>query len=290
MTFSIVACDLEAGDLGIAVASKFLAVGAVVPWARAGVGAIATQSWANTSYGPRGLDLLASGLSPKEALDTLLAEDEGRATRQVGIIGADGSPAVTYTGEKCFSWAGGTSGTNYACQGNILVGEETVQAMARTFEQSTGSLAERLLGALVAGQNAGGDSRGQQGAALLVVRQNAGYGGFNDRMIDLRVDDHLQPIQELQRLLLLHTLYFSSPDPQDILPIDQALATELQTLLTASGDYQGVVTGAYEEQTQRAFRAFTGRENLEERWFEDALVDRVVLRFLREKFADEPHE
>ncbi|HEX7737553.1 MAG TPA: DUF1028 domain-containing protein [Ktedonobacteraceae bacterium] len=290
MTFSIVACDLEAGELGVAVASKFLAVGAVVPWARAGVGAIATQSWANTSYGPRGLDLLASGLSPKEALETLLGEDEGRATRQVGIVGVDGSPAVTYTGDQCFSWAGGTSGTTYACQGNILVGEETVQAMARTFEQSTGSLAQRLLGALAAGQNAGGDSRGQQSAALLVVRQNAGYGGFNDRMIDLRVDDHLQPIQELQHLLLLHTLSFSSPDPQDILPIDQVLATELQIMLTASGDYQGVATGAYDEQTQRAFRAFTGRENLEERWFEDARVDRVVLRFLREKFADEPHE
>lgn len=223
---------------------------------------------------------MASGLSPAEVLDRLLGEDEGRATRQVGIVGNAGAP-VSYTGTECFSWAGGTGGADYACQGNILVGEETVLAMARTFEQATGSLAERLLAALLAGQNAGGDSRGQQSAALLVVRANGGYSGFNDRMIDLRVDDHLQPIQELQHLFLLHRLYFSAPVPEDTLPIDPPLATELQTLLTASGDYQGEVSSAYDEPTRRALRAFTGRENLEERWFEDARIDRVLLQFLR---------
>lgn len=286
MTFSLVARDPRTGDLGIAVQSKFLAVGMVVPWARAGVGAIATQSWANTSYGPRGLELLASGLSANAALDQLLMEDEGRATRQVGMIGPSGPP-VTFTGEKCFDWAGGKTGEDYACQGNILVGEETVLAMARTFEQTEGPLGRRLLVALAAGQQAGGDRRGQQSAALLVVRQNGGYGGFNDRMIDLRVDDHAQPIQELQRLLALHDLYLSAPDPQNILTIDQPLASELQRLLTLSGDYHGPVSGEYDEPTRLAFRAFSGRENLEERWFEDARLDRVVLDFLRRKVQDQ---
>lgn len=283
MTFSLVARDPRTGDLGIAVQSKFLAVGAVVPWARAGVGAIATQSWANTGYGTRGLELLASGLSASAALEQLLVSDEGRMLRQVGMVGVAGPP-VTYTGDKCFSWAGGKTGADYACQGNILVGEETVLAMAHTFEQTPGPLARRLLAALAAGQAAGGDSRGQQSAALLVVRENGGYGGFTDRMIDLRVDDHPQPIQELQRLLQLHELYLSPSDPNNILTIDRPLASELQRLLILSGDYQGRVNGKYDEPTRQAFRAFTGRENLEERWFEDARLDRVVLDFLRQKF------
>jgi uncharacterized Ntn-hydrolase superfamily protein len=283
MTYSIVARDPHTGDLGIAVQSKFLAVGAVVPWDRAVIVAFATQAWAITSYGPRGLELLAGGLSANAALDQLLAEDEGRATRQVGVIAVDGPP-VTYTGNVCYPWAGGIIGEDYACQGNILVSEETVLAMARTFEQSIGPLSKRLLAALAAGQTAGGDSRGQQSAALLVVRQSGGYSGFNDRMIDLRVDDHQQPIQELQHLLGLHELYLSPPDPQNILEIDQAIASELQTLLTISGDYHGKVNGEYDEPTRQAFRAFTGRENLEERWFEDARLDRVVLEFLRQKF------
>lgn len=282
MTFSIVARDPQAGELGIAVQSKFLAVGAVVPWARAGVGAIATQSWANTSYGPHGLELLASGLSAAETLEQLLKDDEGRASRQVGIVPVRGEPA-TYTGKDCFPWAGGHVGEDYACQGNILVGEDTVLAMGRTFEQTTGHLCDRLLTALAAGQTAGGDSRGQQSAALLVVRAGGGYSGFNDRFIDLRVDDHPQPIQELQRILQLHKLYLSPPDPHDILTIDQPIARELQELLTTTGDYQGPISGSYDDVTRDAFRQFTGRENLEERWFEDARIDRVVLDFLRQK-------
>lgn len=282
MTYSIVARDTRAGELGIAVQSKFLAVGAVVPWAKAGVGAIATQSWANTSYGPRGLELLAGGLPASETLAQLIAEDDGRASRQVGIVGIEGAP-VTYTGDECFPWAGGRVGEDYACQGNILVDEQTVLALARTFETTEGSLAERLLAALAAGQAAGGDSRGQQSAALLVVRANEGYGGFNDRMIDLRVDDHPQPIQELKRLYLLHQLYFSRPDPQQSLPIDQALASELQRLLERSGDYHEAVNGTYDEPTRQALRAWIGRENLEERWYEDARIDPVVWDYLRRK-------
>jgi uncharacterized Ntn-hydrolase superfamily protein len=282
MTFSIVARDPQTGELGIAVQSKFLAVGAVVPWARAGVGAIATQSWANTSYGPRGLELLAQGLSAAETLAQLIAEDEERAQRQVGIVAVSGAPA-TYTGERCYPWAGGRVGEHYACQGNILVSEATVNAMAQTFEQTPGLLCDRLLAALAAGQAAGGDSRGQQSAALLVVREKGGYGGFNDRFIDLRVDDHPQPIEELARLLQLHKMYLFPPDPADILTIDSSLASELQELLTISGDYRGPHNGSYDEATHAAFLSFCGRENLEERLLEQGRIDRVVLEFMRQK-------
>jgi uncharacterized Ntn-hydrolase superfamily protein len=282
MTFSIVARDSQTGELGIAVQSKFLAVGAVVPWARAGVGAIATQAWCNTSYGPQGLDLLSQGLSATEVIARLTGDDAGRANRQVGIIGISSIPA-TFTGDACYSWAGGHIGQDYACQGNILVGEETVLAMGRTFEQTSGKLWDRLLAALAAGQVAGGDSRGQESAALLVVREKGGYGGFNDRFIDLRVDDHPAPIDELRRILQLHKLYLFPPDPADILSIDQTLARELQKLLAASGDYRGSIDGAYDDVTRDALRKFSGRENLEERWFEDARMDRVVLDFMRDK-------
>ncbi len=284
MTFSVVARDPQTGELGIAVQSKFLAVGAVVPWARAGVGAIATQSWANTSYGSRGLQLLAEGLSASETLTQLTSNDEGRANRQVGIVALTGAP-VTYTGDQCYPWAGGRVGEHYACQGNILVGQETVQAMADMFEQTSGYLCDRLVAALAAGQAAGGDSRGQQSAALLVVHEGGGYGGFNDRFIDLRVDDHPQPIAELRRILALHKLYLFPPNPNDILPINETIARELQTLLTTTGDYAGTINGTYDDITRTAFRSFVGRENLEERWFEDARIDRVVLDYLQQKFT-----
>ena len=281
MTFSIVARDPQKAELGIAVQSKFLGVGAVVPWAKAGVGAIATQSWANTSYGPHGLDLLEKGLSASEVLAELISNDQNRAQRQVGIIGVTGTPA-TYTGDECFPWAGGYVGEHFTCQGNILVAEDTVLAMARTFEEMSGLLCDRLIAALAAGQEAGGDSRGQQSAALLVVKEKGGYEGFNDRFIDLRVDDHSQPIDELQRILLLHKLYLFPTDPADILVIDQKLAVELQESLIRSGDFQGNITGTYDENTRDAFRKFSGRENLEERWFEDARIDRIVLEFMRQ--------
>ncbi len=202
-TFSVVGYDPETGALGIAVQSKFFAVGSVVPWAEAGVGAIATQSWANTTYGPKGLKLLKSGLSAEQVLQRLIADDPGRATRQVGIVDAKGNVA-NYTGDECNAWAGAVSGEHYTAQGNILAGEAVVKAMGKAYEETEGELADKLMAALFAGQEAGGDTRGQQSAALLVVQENRGYGGFNDRYIDLRVDDAEQPIEELQRLLEIH--------------------------------------------------------------------------------------
>ena len=202
-TFSIVGYDTETGALGIGVQSKFFAVGSVVPWAAAGVGAIATQSWANTTFGPNGLKLLKSGLSAEQALERLIAADPGRATRQVGIVDAKGNVA-NYTGDACNAWAGAVSGKHYTAQGNILAGEEVVKAMGKAFEETEGELADRLMAALFAGQAAGGDTRGQQSAALLVVQEGSGYGGFNDRYIDLRVDDAEKPIEALQRLLEIH--------------------------------------------------------------------------------------
>lgn len=200
-TFSIVAADPETGEVGIAVASKFFAVGSVVPWARAGVGAVATQSYANTTFGPRGLELLERGLEPGEALDVMLRADDDRTRRQAGIVSAAGKSA-TFSGEGCIDWAGGRSGPGYAVQGNILTGEKVVAEMEKAFlESEDKSLSERLYRALVAGDAAGGDSRGRQSAALLVVREGGGYGGFNDRAVDIRVDDHEQPIRELGRLL-----------------------------------------------------------------------------------------
>ncbi len=204
-TFSIVAYDPKTGDLGIAVESKFFSVGSVVPWAEAGVGAVATQSFANTTYGPSGLAMLKLGMTAQQVLDALVANDPGRSRRQVGVVDVLGN-AATYTGPECLQWAGGVMGKDkngwpYAAQGNILAGPEVVQAMARTFESSEGELADKLVAALAAGQAAGGDARGQQSAALLVVRPKGGYAGFNDRYIDLHVEDSPRPIDELQRLL-----------------------------------------------------------------------------------------
>jgi uncharacterized Ntn-hydrolase superfamily protein len=202
-TFSIVAADPDAGEVGVAVASRFFAVGSVVPWARAGAGAVATQSNANTTYGPRGLDLLERGLRPQEALDVLLRSDAGRDGRQVGVVATDGRSA-TYTGTECTAWAGGRSGPGYAVQGNILAGEAVVIALERGFLETKGQpLAERLLAALVAGDAAGGDRRGHQSAALLVARDRGGYNGFTDRAVDVRVDDHPDPISEIARLTRL---------------------------------------------------------------------------------------
>lgn len=283
-TFSIVARDPSNGDLGIAVASKFLAVGSVVPWARADAGAIATQALANISYGPDGLNLLAEGMSAPDALNQLLAADNERDHRQVGIVDREGR-AAAHTGPACMPWAGHVVGDGFCCQGNILTGEAVVTSMAEAFRTYSGSgeLAERLLAALLAGQTAGGDRRGRQGAALYVARAGGAYGGVLDRYIDLRVDDHPDPIVELGRLLQLHRFYLTRPGANDLLPIDPPIATELQNALRDLGYYSGPTTGAYDQFTREALFAYGGVENLEERLVEDARIDRQVLEFIRRK-------
>lgn len=283
-TFSIVARDPANGDLGVVVQSKFLAVGSVVPWAQAGVGAIATQALANTTYGSAGLHLMAVGWTAPEALKQLLAADHDANQRQVSLVDASGR-AAAYTGPACHKWAGHIIGEGYACAGNILVGEDTVEAMARTFEATQGSLAERLVTALAAGQAAGGDSRGQQSAAVLVVRTGGGYGGRNDRFIDLRVDDHVEPIAELRRLLDLHRLYLAKSAPNELIPLSEDITRELQTILQKAGHYQGEISGSYDEVTRTALWDLYGIENLEERWH-NTLIDLVALEFLRERFGE----
>jgi uncharacterized Ntn-hydrolase superfamily protein len=284
-TFSIVACDLNEQAWGVAVASKFLAVGAVVPFAQAGVGAVATQSFANTTYGPNGLALMARGLSAQATLDRLTADDEGRATRQAGCVDALGRSA-TFTGAECFAWAGGIAGPGYACQGNILVSRATVEAMAETFEKTAGELSDRLLAALTAGEKAGGDSRGRQSAALVVARPQGGYAGFNDRYLDLRVDDDPRPIRRLAGLVKLHHLYFGKSAAAERIPIRGKVAQELQTIMTRLGHYAGPAHGRYDKPTRTALRAFTGKENLEDRTFiEEGLIDPPALDYIREQFG-----
>jgi len=277
-TFSIAAFDPETDSLGVAVQSKFLAVGAVVPWARAGVGAVATQAMANFNYGPRGLQLMAEGRTAEETVEALTSADEDRDHRQLGVVDARGR-AATYTGSGCFDWAGGVTGEHYAAQGNILVGRETVEAMAKTYEETGGEFAARLLAALGAGQEAGGDSRGRQSAALLVVREGGGYGGDNDRVIDLRVDDHPGPIEELARLRDLHALYFGETGPEDVIAVDGDARKEVVDALLRTGYIRE--RDADDEALLDALSAFIRTENFEEREQARGHVDRAVLEFMR---------
>ena len=268
-TYSLCACDLEAGQWGVATESKFLAVGSVVPWAEPQAGAIATQSYANPRYGPDGLALLRQGLPAAEVVERLTAADEGRDQRQLGIVDARGG-AATFTGPGCHAWAGGRTGAGYAAQGNILVSAATVDALAETFEATSGRpLAERLLAALAAGQAAGGDRRGQQSAALLVVERDGGYAGLSDVLVDLRVDDHERPVEELRRLYELHRGLFGRTPRSDWVPVDDELRRELAERLSRLG--------------YARLEDWAGVENLEERVDGDDAVDPVVLAELRRK-------
>jgi uncharacterized Ntn-hydrolase superfamily protein len=267
-TYSICACDLDAGQWGVATQSKFLAVGSVVPWAEAHVGAIATQSYANPRYGPDGLALLREGLSAAEVVDRLTTADEGRAQRQLGIVDSLGR-AATFTGEECHEWAGGRVGTGYAAQGNILVSATTVDALAETFEATAGaSLAERLLDSLASAQEAGGDRRGQQSAALLVVERDGGYAGLSDVLVDLRIDDHEHPVAELRRVFGLHQALFGTTPRSEWIEVDDTLRAEIDERLARLG---------YER-----LEDWAGVENLEERVDGVDAVDPVVLEALRE--------
>jgi uncharacterized Ntn-hydrolase superfamily protein len=273
-TYSIAACDLEAGHWGVATQSKFLAVGSVVPWAEPHVGAIATQAYANPRYGRDGLELLREGLGAAEVVERLTDVDDDRAQRQLGVVDAAGASA-TFTGAECMTWAGGVAGPCFAAQGNILVGGETVAALAATFASTAGRpLAERLLECLAAAQAAGGDRRGQQSAAMLVVERDGGYAGLSDVLVDLRVDDHEHPVTELARLHGMHTLLFGKTPRETWLDVDEPLQAELAERLATLG-YTGELEGA--------LAAWSGTENLEERVDGIERIDPVVLDELRKR-------
>jgi len=272
MTFSIVARSADGASWGVAVASKFLAVGSAVPAAVAGIGAIATQADANVAYKGQALAHLDEGATAQVALDRLLEEDDGRDHRQVGIVDADGN-AASHTGAQCYDWAGGLTGPGVAVQGNILAGEQVVKAMMRAWEESAAEpdLARRLLAALTAGDAAGGDSRGRQSAALLVVREGAGYGGRDDVAVDLRVDDHVDPVPELARLLDLNDLYLTASTDAEKVPVDDALRAELDDRARQLG--------------RADFPAWVGAENYEMRVGDD-WVDAKILAILRDQTTD----
>jgi uncharacterized Ntn-hydrolase superfamily protein len=286
VTFSIVAADTIAGDWGVAVASKFPCVGAVVPWAIAGVGAVATQSWANTAFGPDGLALLREGAPAEEALGRLVEADEGREDRQVGIVDAAGR-AATFTGSGCMDWAGGATGRGFAAQGNILVGEQVVAALSETFTETDGDLCDRLLAALLAGDAAGGDRRGRQSAALLVVREGGGYEGRNDRYIDLRVDDHPDAPTELARLFdVWDTTMLIRNDP--LLPVTPGLVADLQRRLAALGKDLGNASGVYDDRTRSALAEWAGEHNLEGRLRDDDQVSNLLVMEIRDVTPELP--
>lgn len=281
-TFSLVARDEQTGDLGIAVASKFLAVGFVVPWAKAGVGAVATQSYVNPRFGPIALALMEAGAGPEDILAVFARNDPGLAKRQFGYVLASGE-SLSFTGQECHGWAGGRWGSGYAAQGNLLAGPEVVEALERTFLTRTDlPFPERLLESLFQADRAGGDKRGRQSAALLVVGEGKGYGGM-ERWIDLRVDDHPDPVLELQRLLGIHRLLFGEGEPARLLNPEEI--SRIQTLLSRQGHYTGPISGVWDQATERAFTTLIGMENLEERYSGGPALDEEVLAYLKEKFA-----
>lgn len=301
-TFSIAAIDLENGDVGVAVQSKFPNVRPLVPWAEAGVGAVATQSFVNVSFGPKGLTLMRNGATAEEALKILIENDSARQSRQVGIIDAKGNSA-SWTGNECFDWAGGVTGDQwggkglivagrgFAAQGNTLVGKPTVEAMARTFQMTKGSLADKLVAAIVAGGKAGGDRRGEESAALLVKRAGAGYDGTTDDYIDISIYDNPAPLKELQRLYELHKLYFFRSDPKNLVKINESICRELQTILSnkeykGHQFYPGPVHGIFDDATHKALNDFMGWENYDVRIREDDQIDTEVLNDIRKNYQE----
>ncbi|MHA2043114.1 MAG: DUF1028 domain-containing protein [Candidatus Thorarchaeota archaeon] len=281
-TFSIVARDSSNGDIGIIVQSKFPAVGAVVPWAMAEAGGVATQAWANTSYGPRGLEFLTEGKNASETLKALLKNDEKVEHRQVGIVDAKGL-AVSHTGKECMEWAGHIVGDGYTCQGNILAGETVVKDMAEAYEKTEGDLIDRLFAALNAGQVAGGDRRGMQSAAILVVRKEGGYEGGNDRYIDVRVDDHPRPIEELERIFALYDMtLLNREDPSRLHHIEGDIALKIQQALVSQG-FLEVIDKEFSDTATSALREWVNTNNFENKWREDGTIWQSVLDYLLEE-------
>lgn len=286
-TFSIVAWDPRRGEWGVALQSKFIAAGAVVPWGQAGVGALATQARSDGSQGPKGLELLRKGLTASEVVERLRRDSPDRDELQFGVVDGKGR-AAAFTGARCLEWAGHVVGEGYACQGNILFSSEVVQAMARTFESTPGDLPERLLASLVAGQREGGDRRGMQSAALLVWRERGGYRGGLDRWIDVRVDDHATPIEELERIFRIYDMtLLAREDPGTLRPLDADTTMSVQRALGVLGYLLGPKTGTWDAATNRAFEKFVGEHNFENKVRTDGKIWPSILHYLEMKSAEE---
>jgi len=254
----------------------------MVPWAKAGVGAIATQAWINVSYGPVGLQLLESGLSASQVMQRLLASDPNSEVRQVSIVDAKGHTAA-HTGRDCMNWAGHLTGNGFSCQGNILASSRVVESMAHAFETTAGDINDKLLSALSAGQAAGGDRRGQQSAAILVVREKGGYGGYNDRYLDLRVDEHVHPVEELRRIFRIYDMtILSREDPVNLLVIDAEISNKIQKNLKRLGMYEGSVNGTFDDNTKKALRNFVHTYNFENRMHDDGRIWKSILAYMDE--------
>lgn len=279
-TYSIVAFDRETRSYGVAVQSKFIAVGSVVPWASSDAGAIATQAYANTSYGPSALDLFRRGLSAEKVLQKLISNDRQMDERQVGLVDRNGGSA-TFTGKKCIDWAGGISGESFAAQGNILVSSKTVESMADWFQNSDSNFPEKLIGCLKAAQKAGGDRRGMQSAALLIVRKGGGYAGFNDRFVDIRVDDSRQPINELERIFRLYDLVMLSRErPEDFVRVTAPVRSEIQSHLSRLRYYSGKTDGLSSAEYRNAFSEYISINNFENKYSPRGRVSVRLLEYM----------
>ena len=286
-TFSIVAWDPHRGEWGVALQSKFIAAGAVVPWGQAGVGVLATQAMSDGSQGPKGLELLRKGLSAPEVVARLSKESPDRDDIQIGVVDGKGR-AAAFTGSRCLEWAGHVVGDGYACQGNILFSAEVVHAMARTFETTPGDLPERLLAALVAGQREGGDRRGMQSAALLVWKERGGYRGGLDRWVDVRVDDHATPIEELDRIFRIYDMtLLAREDPASLRPLDSETVMSVQRSLGVLGFLLGPKTGTWDAATAKAFAKFVSEHNFENKVRTDGKIWPSIVRYLDMKSAEE---
>ncbi|MHA1685666.1 MAG: DUF1028 domain-containing protein [Candidatus Heimdallarchaeaceae archaeon] len=286
MTFSIVAYDPKNKEWGVAVQSKFIAVGAIVPFARANVGAIATQAWANTSYGPKGLELLELDLPAEEVINILTKMDPNREHRQIGVVDKFGHSA-SFTGSKCFEWAGHIIGEHYTCQGNILASEDVVLAMSEAYNKANGDLVEKLFAALEAGQSAGGDKRGKQSAAILIVKEKGAYDGGTDRYIDVRVDDHPEPIKELRRVFELYNLsLLKRDDPDDKVKLEGEVAKAVQEVLKLDGFYDGEINGNYDSRTKEALSKWMSINNFEVKERDDDYMWGVVYRYITKRLEE----
>ena len=284
MTFSIVAYDPKNNEWGIAVQSKFVAVGAIVPFAKANIGAIATQAYCNTSFGPKGLALLEKGFTAQETIDDLIKNDHLKEQRQLGVVDSSGN-AASFTGKECYDWAGSIVGKNFACQGNILASEEVVKNMANAYEKTKGDLVERLFAALESAQEAGGDKRGQEAAAILIVKEKGAYDGGTDRYIDIRVDEHPSPIQELRKVFNVYNLcLLKRDDPEDILKIEGDVLKTIQNLLIKQGFYKGKKVETYNEEIKNALTKWLHTNNFEIKERDDNFIVGAVYRYMIENY------